>query len=128
MAAAVNGPALLQAVLDELGGGAGCSVLSPSGDFVVGRPEAVYLYSHDGRGPCFVVEGAALPGLPVMCPSCDLHAYQQLQQHVWELQVKACRACERCCPAARECMQWSARLHVCRQVAHSGAHGCADSE
>lgn len=46
-----------QVVLDELGGGSGCSTLSPAGDLVVGRPEAVYLYSHDGRGPCFVVEG-----------------------------------------------------------------------
>ena len=27
-------------------------------DLVVARPEAVYFYSVDGRGPCFVFEGA----------------------------------------------------------------------
>ena len=57
----------VQTVLDELGGSTGCSTLSPSGDLVVGRPEAVYLYSQDGRGPCFVVEGG-----PCSLPACKV--------------------------------------------------------
>ncbi len=31
-----------------------------SGDLVVARPEAVYFYSVDGRGPCFVFEGTII--------------------------------------------------------------------
>lgn len=30
---------------------------------MVARPEAVYFYSVDGRGPCFVFEGVQLPGV-----------------------------------------------------------------
>ena len=52
---------LLQVVLDELGAAPGCCTESPQGDLVVARPEAVYFYSPDGRGPCFVVDGAHAP-------------------------------------------------------------------
>lgn len=38
-----------------------CTTLNPQGDLVVARPEAVYFYSVDGRGPCFVFEGAQMP-------------------------------------------------------------------
>ena len=37
----------------------GCCTTGAQGDLVVGRPEAVYFYSPDGRGPCFVIEGGA---------------------------------------------------------------------
>lgn len=47
----------LQVVLDEAGAAPGCSTLDSEGELVVGRPEAVYFYSPDGRGPCFVFEG-----------------------------------------------------------------------
>ena len=47
----------MQVVLDEAGAAPGCSTLDPEGELVVGRPEAVYFYSPDGRGPCFVFEG-----------------------------------------------------------------------
>ena len=49
-----------QSVLDEMGADRDCTTLNPQGDLVVARPEAVYFYSIDGRGPCFVFEGAAL--------------------------------------------------------------------
>lgn len=52
----------LQVVLDELGAAPGCCTESPQGDLVVARPEAVYFYSPDGRGPCFVIDGA-----PTVC-------------------------------------------------------------
>ena len=52
--AAVRG---LQAVLDEMGAPPGCTTTNQEGELVVGRPEAVYFYSPDGRGPCFVFEG-----------------------------------------------------------------------
>ena len=50
----------MQSVLDEMGADRDCTTLNPQGDLVVARPEAVYLYSVDGRGPCFVFEGALL--------------------------------------------------------------------
>ena len=50
----------VQSVLDEMGADRDCTTLNPQGDLVVARPEAVYFYSIDGRGPCFVFEGAAL--------------------------------------------------------------------
>ena len=37
-----------------------CTTLNPEGDLIVARPEAVYFYSVDGRGPCFVFEGDSL--------------------------------------------------------------------
>ena len=43
-----------------------CTTLNPQGDLVVARPEAVYFYSVDGRGPCFVFEGAQKPIQPVL--------------------------------------------------------------
>ena len=52
--------ACMQSVLDEMGADWDCTTLNPQGDLVVARPEAVYFYSVDGRGPCFVFEGALL--------------------------------------------------------------------
>ena len=49
-----------QSLLDEMGADRDCTTLNPEGDLVVARPEAVYFYSVDGRGPCFVFEGARL--------------------------------------------------------------------
>jgi len=51
-----------QSLLDEMGADKDCTTLNPQGDLVVARPEAVYFYSVDGRGPCFVFEGMNLPG------------------------------------------------------------------
>lgn len=51
---------VMQVVLDEAGAAPGCSTLDSEGELVVGRPEAVYFYSPDGRGPCFVFEGDLL--------------------------------------------------------------------
>ena len=41
------------------GGGAekGCACVSDSGQIVLGRPEAIYLYGADERGPCFAFDG-----------------------------------------------------------------------
>ena len=46
-----------QVSLDEAGAEAGCAVLDPHGDLVVGRDEAFYFNTLDGRGPCFACEG-----------------------------------------------------------------------
>ncbi|CAL5228225.1 g11315 [Coccomyxa viridis] len=46
-----------KSLLDEMGAEKDCTTLNPEGDLVVARPEAVYFYSVDGRGPCFVFEG-----------------------------------------------------------------------
>lgn len=48
----------LQSVLDEMGAEAGCTAVSHEDEFVVARPEAIYLYTPDGRGPCFVFDGS----------------------------------------------------------------------
>lgn len=47
----------MQSVLDEMGAEAGSSTVNPQGEFVVARPEAIYLYTAEGRGPCFVFDG-----------------------------------------------------------------------
>lgn len=44
-------------VLDELGAVSGCACINNKNQFVVARSEAVYLYTMDGRGPCFVFDG-----------------------------------------------------------------------
>ncbi len=44
-------------MLDEMGAERGATALDVAGQLVVGRPEAVYFYTPDGRGPCFVFEG-----------------------------------------------------------------------
>lgn len=44
-------------VLDEQGCELYCGVMSNRGEMVLGRPEAVYFYECDGRGPCFAFEG-----------------------------------------------------------------------
>lgn len=56
-----------QAVLDEMGAERGATALDSDGQLVVARPEAVYFYTPDGRGPCFVFEGA-LACLPCRTP------------------------------------------------------------
>ncbi len=47
----------MQSLLDEMGAEHDSTTQTSSGDLVVARPEAVYFYSMDGRGPCFVFEG-----------------------------------------------------------------------
>lgn len=44
-------------MLDEIGAESGSTTISAQEEFVVARSEAIYLYSTDGRGPCFVFEG-----------------------------------------------------------------------
>ena len=46
-----------------MGAERGATALDSDGQLVVARPEAVYFYTPDGRGPCFVFEGevARLP-------------------------------------------------------------------
>ncbi|BDA46644.1 Vacuolar protein sorting-associated protein 11 homolog [Coccomyxa sp. Obi] len=46
-----------KSLLDEMGADQDSTTQNSSGDLVVARPEAVYFYSVDGRGPCFVFEG-----------------------------------------------------------------------
>ena len=41
-----------------MGAERGAMALDSDGQLVVARPEAVYFYTPDGRGPCFVFEGA----------------------------------------------------------------------
>lgn len=48
---------VLQSVLDEMGAEPGCVAMNHQKELVVARPEAVYLYTVDGRGPCFVFDG-----------------------------------------------------------------------
>ena len=56
-----------------MGAERGATALDVSGQLVVARPEAVYFYTPDGRGPCFVFEGA-LARMPrqaaLRCGSC----------------------------------------------------------
>ncbi len=47
-----------------MGAERGATALDAEGQLVVARPEAVYFYTPDGRGPCFVFEGAAPGGSP----------------------------------------------------------------
>ena len=47
----------MQSVLDVMGGEAGTTTMSEGGELLVARDEAVFLYTLDGRGPCFVFEG-----------------------------------------------------------------------
>eukprot|EP00002_Diphylleia_rotans_P002067 TRINITY_DN11279_c0_g1_i5.p1 TRINITY_DN11279_c0_g1~~TRINITY_DN11279_c0_g1_i5.p1 ORF type:complete len:734 (+),score=159.34 TRINITY_DN11279_c0_g1_i5:50-2251(+) len=44
--------------VDMAGCPIGACTMSEGQDFVVGRPEAVYFYEVDGRGPCFAFDGA----------------------------------------------------------------------
>jgi hypothetical protein len=47
-----------QEILDDtIGCGVGCTVMSDEDELVVGRTEAVYFYSPEGRGQCCVFEG-----------------------------------------------------------------------
>ena len=48
-----------QVGLDEAGAGPGCAVLNQEGDLIVGRDEAFYFNTLEGRGPCFACEGGA---------------------------------------------------------------------
>lgn len=50
-----------RSLLDEMGAAKGSTTQNEAGDLVVARPEAVYFYSVDGRGPCFVFEGVYFP-------------------------------------------------------------------
>jgi len=48
----------VQVSLDEAGASPGCAVLNPEGDLIVGRDEAFYFNTLEGRGPCFACEGS----------------------------------------------------------------------
>jgi hypothetical protein len=45
------------AILDESGCSADTAVLTESGELAVARAEAVFLYTDDGRGPCYAFDG-----------------------------------------------------------------------
>ena len=47
----------MQALLDEMGAEKGCLAVNQDGQCIIGRQEAFYIYTPDGRGPCFVFEG-----------------------------------------------------------------------
>lgn len=47
----------VQVGLDEGGAGPGCAVVNQEGELIVGRDEAFYFNTLDGRGPCFACEG-----------------------------------------------------------------------
>ncbi len=49
--------AAVQALLDEMGAEKGCLAVNQVGQCIIGRQEAFYIYTPDGRGPCFVFEG-----------------------------------------------------------------------
>ena len=49
--------AAVQALLDEMGAEQGCLAVNQDGQCIIGRQEAFYIYTPDGRGPCFVFEG-----------------------------------------------------------------------
>ena len=54
----------MQVGLDEAGASPGCAVLNQDGELIVGRDEAFYFNTLDGRGPCFACEGV-LPRLGI---------------------------------------------------------------
>ena len=58
----------IQVSLDEAGASPGCAVLNPEGDLIVGRDEAFYFNTLEGRGPCFACE--VRPGCILSCVSC----------------------------------------------------------
>lgn len=45
-------------VIDQIGTEGRCVAMSDNQDLVIGRPEAVYFYEVDGRGPCWAFEGS----------------------------------------------------------------------
>lgn len=60
--------------LDEAGAGPGCAVLNQEADLIVGRDEAFYFTSLEGRGPCFACEGIPVCGLgTVHCAAIAAH-------------------------------------------------------
>jgi WD40 repeat protein len=53
----LNGKDLIANVLDEFGCEVGCSTMTDTGEFAMGRDEAVYFYTPEGRGACRPFEG-----------------------------------------------------------------------
>ncbi|GAB4859345.1 Vacuolar protein sorting-associated protein 11 [Ancistrocladus abbreviatus] len=43
--------------LDQIGCNVNCVAMSDRSELIIGRPEAVYFYEDDGRGPCWAFEG-----------------------------------------------------------------------
>lgn len=43
--------------LDQIGSGVNSVTMSDRSELIIGRPEAVYFYEVDGRGPCWAFEG-----------------------------------------------------------------------
>lgn len=79
----------LQSVLDEMGAEAGCTTMNQEGELVVARPEAVYLYTLDGRGPCFVFDGT-FPLTPHLCWHRQQACCGDLPVHLTESSVSVC--------------------------------------
>ncbi|KAL7748964.1 Vacuolar protein sorting-associated protein 11 [Sorochytrium milnesiophthora] len=53
----------LVSVLADIGAKQDCSVVSDTGDLFVCNDEAIYQFSPDGRGPCFVIPGTKTKAL-----------------------------------------------------------------
>ncbi|KAJ2834233.1 Vacuolar protein sorting-associated protein 11, partial [Coemansia sp. 'formosensis'] len=43
-------------ILEERGCGIGCSLVNDEGELIVARDEAIYVYTAEGRGPCFAFD------------------------------------------------------------------------
>ncbi len=76
----------VQVSLDEAGASPGCAVLNPEGDLIVGRDEAFYFNTLEGRGPCFACEGS------ISCVSCV--CLTQCMQAVYaDFSINCCVSC-----------------------------------
>ena len=81
-----------QVSLDEAGAEAGCAVLDSAGDLVIGRDEAFYFNTLDGRGPCFACEGQyALLGMHLV-QSCPHSSCNEASSCSWQLSSDAVQA------------------------------------
>ena len=81
-------PCAAQSLLDEMGAEKDCTTLNPEGDLVVARPEAVYFYSVDGRGPCFVFEG---PNLHDLTPDGYVNVTFPLEVMIYRHTIPFCK-------------------------------------
>lgn len=65
----------VQVGLDEAGAGPGCAVLNQGGELIVGRDEAFYFNTLEGRGPCFACEGCLPCAFITLLTCCALAAH-----------------------------------------------------
>ncbi|CAN4097985.1 unnamed protein product [Withania somnifera] len=47
----------MRQTLDQIGSSVNSVAMSDRSEFIIGRPEAIYFYEVDGRGPCWAFEG-----------------------------------------------------------------------